>query len=640
MADDIVQTVKLEGADQTVAGFEKIGAAGAAAMKTVGESASGPNKQFAATVKNIEGLSRKFGESLRDFGSHSQRFVSNVGRMGATVTKYAAMTGLGIAAVKKFSNATQDQSEDVKQAVAANRLNERSQADSALRALDNEKAMRDLTAQFATGKLTITEYSKAVAELQRTQRQEEEFARRAELIRSAENEDRIRQEAQIKKEAAARKAYADAVRSYGSDVASALVQLGPAYDTFLAKLNEGPSVIAEFMRGLALLFNQHGTEIVAIVNQVADAFASLFTDTTTGGSQAQGFADTMITAIRAVGSAITGYLIPTIKTIVGWFNVVASGLNAMFGTQLTGGILALGAAFLVFSGALPAIAAGIAAVVFGFQALNTALQALGSLTPMGVAIRLIIVALVLLWVHWDKVKVVIADVVDTAKKKWQEWADWFKGLINSLNATWTEWRDWVVGLWTSLIEAAKSAATSIGDAFLALIPGLGPVLAFFQKLFKTITDANNAAKDSQAAAGGHEQNRSEFARGGPIGGGGTSTSDSVPIWASRGEWVIRAQAAQFYGRRFMSMVNSMRLPRGMPSLADSLVLPSPKARFAMGGEIGGERGGSRVLNLTLPGLGSFPGLTGPDDTMDRLQVAAVRSQIRSAGRLPGWYGGR
>ena len=735
----IVQTVKLEGADQVVSDFDKIAAAGKKSMSDVAgavPTASQSTGQFAAKLHEIEQSARKFGGSLRDFGSASQRFVGNVGRMGATVTKYAAAAGLGMAAVKKFSSAQQDQSADAKNAIAQSKLDEKGQADAAIRTLEHEKAVRDLNRQFGQGKISATEYAGAMAELQRSQKEEEEMARRVALIRSAEKEDTLRQKDALEKKQAAQKAHAEATRAYGSDVASALTQLGPAYDTFLAKLNQGPSVIADIMRGITTLFNTHGTEIVQIVNDIGTAFASLFAGEG-ATDRVQSFSDTMMGAIRGVGSAIKDYLIPALKTIIGWFDKIAQGLNAVFGTKLTGGVLAMGAAFLVFSGALPAVAAGITTIVFAFKALNAALGALTSLTPMGVAIRLIIVALVLLYTHWDKIAPLVKKVVDYVKQTWQEWSEWFGKLINAANQKWidfknalqeawdsakayvTGWIDWVgeqinagidkikgywdafktwlgefwdkvkavgttvwdavvkyandtvekiKGYWNSFIEffpwlwgEVKRLAQEGWDAFLEivttivtkvknyiidLIPGLRQVLDLLGKISTSAEEAGKAVTQAQrdaATAGGEERNPSEYgrARGGPIYGRGTATSDSVRIRASRGEWVIQAKAVQHYGRRFMAMVNSMRLPRGgMPSLADSLVLPSPKTRFATGGEVGGDRAGSRILNLTLPGLGSFPGLTGPDDTMDRLQVAAVRSQIRSAGRLPGWYGGR
>src|SRR5262249_7839474 len=79
---------------------------------------------------------------------------------------------------------------------------------------------------------------------------------------------------------------------------------------------------------------------------------------------------------------------------------------------------------------------------------------------------------------------------------------------------------------------------------------------------------------ADAAAGG-------FARGGPIFGPGTSTSDSVPIWASVGEFMVRAAAVRKYGVRLFHALNAMRLPpnafRGFSrgGLVDRLQLMMP-----------------------------------------------------------------
>lgn len=53
----------------------------------------------------------------------------------------------------------------------------------------------------------------------------------------------------------------------------------------------------------------------------------------------------------------------------------------------------------------------------------------------------------------------------------------------------------------------------------------------------------------------------KYAGGGPIKGPGTSTSDSVPIWASRDEFMMQAAAVSHYGLPAMNALNSMRIPR-------------------------------------------------------------------------------
>lgn len=62
--------------------------------------------------------------------------------------------------------------------------------------------------------------------------------------------------------------------------------------------------------------------------------------------------------------------------------------------------------------------------------------------------------------------------------------------------------------------------------------------------------------------GGYAGSPSAFkAKGGPIYGPGTKTSDSVKIMASRGEYMQRASAVDYYGVDFMDALNKQKIPR-------------------------------------------------------------------------------
>ena len=77
---------------------------------------------------------------------------------------------------------------------------------------------------------------------------------------------------------------------------------------------------------------------------------------------------------------------------------------------------------------------------------------------------------------------------------------------------------------------------------------------------------------------------------GPFAGRGTSTSDSVLLWGSRGEFMQPARAVRHYGLAFMEAVRTLRLPIPrfatgglidglsnalMSPLAPSLAMPQP-----------------------------------------------------------------
>jgi hypothetical protein len=97
--------------------------------------------------------------------------------------------------------------------------------------------------------------------------------------------------------------------------------------------------------------------------------------------------------------------------------------------------------------------------------------------------------------------------------------------------------------------------------------------------------------------------------GGKISGPGTATSDSIPIMASDGEFMIRAAAVDKYGAQLFDAYNNMKVPvtgKAMGGIISSKRYEVP--RMAMGGYInmneGGRVSGSNALyniNVTLEG---------------------------------------
>ncbi|WP_432124066.1 hypothetical protein [Streptomyces sp. C10-9-1] len=77
-----------------------------------------------------------------------------------------------------------------------------------------------------------------------------------------------------------------------------------------------------------------------------------------------------------------------------------------------------------------------------------------------------------------------------------------------------------------------------------------------------------------------------YATGGPIpgfpGGGlltgpGTPTSDSILLWGSTGEYMVRAAAVAKYGLKFMDALNEGRLPAGRPAARPGMPAAAPVA---------------------------------------------------------------
>ncbi|BAU76129.1 tape measure protein [Metapseudomonas furukawaii] len=115
-----------------------------------------------------------------------------------------------------------------------------------------------------------------------------------------------------------------------------------------------------------------------------------------------------------------------------------------------------------------------------------------------------------------------------------------------------------------------------------------------------------------------------YAQGGLLRGPGTGTSDSILMWGSNGEYMVRADAVRHYGTALLDQLNARRLPR-----------------FAEGGSIGGRSlpaiptpaappapaGGGNPVILQLPDGGTYT-LQADNPTYDAL----VRVESRKYGR--------
>jgi hypothetical protein len=206
------------------------------------------------------------------------------------------------------------------------------------------------------------------------------------------------------------------------------------------------------------------------------------------------------------------------------------------------------------------------------------------------------------------------------------------------------------GVWSGIVSGAQSMWDTITGAFSAgvnaVIGFLGRVRDFALSVWNAITGAAKEAATAQSNAA--DASAGGFARGGPISGPGTATSDSVPIWASAGEFMVRAAAVRKYGVTLFHALNSMRLPPtllrgfsqgGLVDRLQVLMPPMPHLRFADGGLVPAPAGDNnlRPINLQI-GSEMFAGMLAPEDVAQKLLRVAVSRQVRSAGRKPSYYG--
>jgi hypothetical protein len=214
--------------------------------------------------------------------------------------------------------------------------------------------------------------------------------------------------------------------------------------------------------------------------------------------------------------------------------------------------------------------------------------ALGPIAAWGVAIGLIIVAIGSLRDNWDAVTAAFSHA-------WERIKD------NSVIVFFTAVLDIILKIAKGLLLIDQATSFKL--------PG-GP------------------ATPTPETGGGHEAPVAGHAGGGPIRGPGSGTSDSVPIAASNGEFMMRTAAVQHFGEGFMHSINNLTFP----GFAEGGLVPSP-ARLGGGGS--GPTPASSTLNLTI-GDRTFSGLRGPKSTIDALSSFAISRQTSAAGNQPSW----
>ncbi|HVB15690.1 MAG TPA: hypothetical protein VNF04_04095 [Stellaceae bacterium] len=390
-----------------------------------------------------------------------------------------------------------------------------------------------------------------------------------------------------------------------------------------------------------------GQMFVPAMNRIADFFKNNH-DAITAWATA---------AVRNVvdfGHAIGEFLLPplqlvseVVQTVGSFLSGIASGLNSIFGGNLSGGSIlgfvvglrllavtlrvaataaaALRVALLAFDfggvmaviGALGAGFGALAGWIRGATVAMFAFDAAGAL-PLG-ALALIVAALASLGIgiylaitHWDQLKANL-----------QAFAGW---LLGGFLKAWDYIASYISGVF-------KDAVKWVED--------------FINKVEAAIKKVGSLLSASSGAPGGDLGGAATpFARGGHVGGHGHG--DTVPAMLTPGEFVVRQPAVAHYGAQVFHAINNMRaniqgfslggMVGGFNDWSASLA-PGPVLSFAAGGIVpaisGG--GGGRTINIHINGETIGPLHTSDDRVVEAAERASSRSQIRSAGRMPSWF---
>lgn len=255
---------------------------------------------------------------------------------------------------------------------------------------------------------------------------------------------------------------------------------------------------------------------------------------------------------------------------------------------------------------------------------------------------------------WEGLGILAQIAVLLIQTAWQ-------GLAGFLSGIWETVRSGATSAWTWVSDQATVAVNYISGIFSGLRDN---IIQSFTSIRDFILETWNRVKGAIAAmsgggGGGSTAEATGFARGGHVRGPGSGTSDSVPIWASAGEYVVRAKAVRKYGVGLLHALNGLKIdPKQFKFAAGGLVQSlsfdpaalrdamqgiisfdaprmQPRMAYADGGMV---RGGGNVLNLSIDGQ-RFEGLNADEDTFGALQKYAAKRSLRSAGRKPTWHRG-
>lgn len=687
--EEEVIKISLQGAEDIIRAFQMIGEA---AKKSTDDIGKGADKASPA-IKRVEESTKAFVSSFRNVGSAAASFGNNVARVGTQAAKYFTILTGGIAAFNRYNAAQNQSTEDSKVALKeleqnsqaqiqynqtlrqnaaalddlgqaqrnanadaaqavrdqiedvdnAFRKQEIGQADRAKRIADiEEKSERD-RARRATQQL------REFAQLQERQQRELRLQQEAALSRRAEEEQRIRLTERLKAQQAAEKAYAANVKAFGSETAQGIDQFARAWDRLMDLLNQGPSTIADILKAAARFINDNGAEIVATFNRIGDAFAkALFGE---GAGDPNAMAATIMNAFRGIASFVEDTVIPALGKVIKFFDTIAQAINRTFGTNITGATVAIVLIVGQLTGAFGVLAAIIGVVALGFKALFVIMAAAG-FTPLGIAIRLVIAALVLLIstiaaLNWQAMVDAAKSAVDSVAKFFSDLAgsivkfftDLWASVTNTTTNAWNGLLQFFAEAWESMKTMAQTAMAAVGNAILSAVPGLQTLIGWLGKAIEKFRQWQREAEGLSPSGGMQVQ----AAGGGPIFGPGTSTSDSIFAKLSTGEYVIRAAAVRKYGLRFLNAINNMRYGGGfsgggLASFADAMFNPFQMPRFATGG-VAATSGGSnkRPVIFQFADGAEFTG-SFEDRTADRMGRYAQKRRMASSGRKASYFG--
>ena len=468
---------------------------------------------------------------------------------------------------------------------------------------------------------------------------------------------------------------------------AALKKFSDDFATFGYELDDNDKKLAG---GFLIASRQLGAFADAIKLLLGDRLTAAFTPPLqaiddwlkNNGKTVNEFIDGFVAAIGDAGTAVSVFfgLIstvagPILKELYAELQEVVDVFNKTFGTNLTAAevifdgvfllmgssvlkfidkFVGVGAAFLKLGPILTDVAGK--AILFAAAGVDATVAWSAFLVPIAL-IAGIIALLVYNFENWDtQVKgwtdawngfwiLLIAmaqvwargmgDAVSGVQNVWQgfkdylqSWADWFRGIgdsiIQAFKDAWNGAISFVENLWNELIDWIQGAALKI--------------LAFFQPVLDMLKSIGQLLGLVSSADAGSATGSVGMASGGQVAGSGSG--DTVHAVLTPGEFVVRQPVVQQLGVGFFHAINSghasLMAMGGAVRMALGGLVPQPQ-RFATGGAVaaaGAGMGGMAAVHLHLGG--STFSLLGEKGVVGALTGAARKASISTTGTAPSW----
>lgn len=369
-------------------------------------------------------------------------------------------------------------------------------------------------------------------------------------------------------------------RGVQQDMVDALSKGNEATQAYIDKLTKANLIITETDLAISQKLHNAFNTFANDLTIVAEKFALAFGPTILSNIQALDDALRSLTTNGSIQAFADGFA-KVFQQFEDGIAFIVKNLKQMYDGLAN--IIGQRQAFALFVGVLTVIAAGV-------------LLLLSPLIVWPIIIATIIIAIGALAEKWDAVKQLISDgvtfVTDFFKNSWNS-------AVQSITDAFTALGRYIASTWIGTVIAAIAKAAAAIKSLLSSSPSSAP--------------DDSASQPPQ------------FAGGGLIKGVGTTKSDSNIIAVSDREYVVQAPSVAAVGEGVLNHINEHGR---IPGFADGGLVTNRAASPAAATS-------QRSLHLTIGGQ-TFHGLTVADHTVNALRQAALKTQLASNGRGPGW----